>query len=266
VWGSVLAGHYVAANHFQDLLAHYRHRLGLPAVAINWGWWEGSEMVAPEAKAYFAAIGLDVIPEELGFCALERLLMSGDPQRTVAPVDWRTFKPVFSARRPRPLLDLIEVAQEQAGATELGAEGEALLRRLGPAPHARRCELVVEFLQPLVGAVLGRDPSQLIDPTIGFFEAGMDSIMSVQLKARLEQQLGVELATTAAFEHPNIASLAAHLVDDVLRLEDAQPEPQAPAGANGLNGSPGTAAALEGLSEDALLDLLVAELGPDEPS
>ncbi|HEX8051976.1 MAG TPA: beta-ketoacyl reductase, partial [Thermoleophilaceae bacterium] len=255
VWGSALAGHYVAGNHFQDVAAHHRRGLGLPALAVNWGWWEGSDMVPEEAKAYFGALGLEVVPEDAGFDALERLLESKAVQRTIAPVDWRTFKAAFSARRRRPLLDLIEVPVEPGGAAS--AEGLELIRALEQAPARRRGELIVDFLQRLVGAALGLD--RPMDPQLGFFDAGMDSITAVEVKTRIESSLGVAIPATAAFEHPNIEALATYLLGDVLELAAPEPVEEKPPEANG-NGH----AELDGLSEDELLDLLENQLAGAE--
>jgi acyl carrier protein len=259
VWGSALAGHYVAANHFLDVIAHHRRRRGLPALAVNWGWWAGSDMVAPEAQAYFAGLGLDVIPERLGFAALERLLRSGAVQRTVAPVDWTRFKPAFSARRHRPLLDLIDEGESAAAATAASVEGQELIDALAAAPAAARHELMVGFLQQRVGEVLGVDASRRLDPDQGFFEAGMDSITSVQLKTEIERGLGVALPATAAFEHPNIASLAGYLLE-ALALEPAPSADDEP-GRQPPSGEP----QLDGLGEEQLLGLLERELEGARP-
>ncbi|HEX8122677.1 MAG TPA: SDR family NAD(P)-dependent oxidoreductase [Solirubrobacteraceae bacterium] len=248
VWGSALAGHYVAANHFQDLLAHRRRALGLPALAVNWGWWDGSDMVHAEAKAYFAALGLDVVPEDLGLAALEQLILDGCAQRTIAPVDWRRFKPAFTAKRPRPLLDEIEIPEAAAGGAS--AEGLELIARLQAAAPEDRRAIAVEFVQQEVGAVLGRPPGEAIDPDLGFFEAGMDSLTTVELKTRLETRLGRALPATLAFERPTIGALAAFLLDEVLDLGTA-PEPETEQRDDGM----------EALSEDELLDLLAREVG-----
>ena len=256
VWGSALAAHYTAANHFEDAIAHYRRRLGLPAIAVNWGWWSGSDMVTTEAQSYFASIGLNVLDDELAFAALEQLLLSGHIQRTVAPVEWSRFKPTYEAKRRRPLLELLEVAQaNRVHATS--NETLELIERLRATPAPARRALVVSFLEPDVAEVMGADATRHIDPRLGFFEAGMDSVMSVELITRLETRLGIPMRTTAAFEHPTVDDLARHILEDVLDLADPQPHAGTPAQAS--NDPPGAGDAAD-LSEDDLFEMLAGEL------
>ena len=65
--------------------------------------------------------------------------------------------------------------------------------------------------------MLGRSANQLPDPQLGFFDMGMDSLMAVELKNRLDTQLGTTVSSTVIFEHPTIAALAKHLAAEVLQ-------------------------------------------------
>ena len=53
--------------------------------------------------------------------------------------------------------------------------------------------------------------------TTAFFDLGMDSLMAVELRNRLNQQLGgaLTVSNTAVFDHPDVTSLARH-IDDAL--------------------------------------------------
>ena len=50
---------------------------------------------------------------------------------------------------------------------------------------------------------------------------GMDSLLAVELKNRLESSLGTAISSTVAFNHPNIESLAEYVLSDVLNLARA---------------------------------------------
>jgi len=72
-----------------------------------------------------------------------------------------------------------------------------------------------EWLVRECAAVLGHPQDTQLDPQIGFFDLGMDSLMAVQLKKRLEQVLDIHISTTVIFDHPNIDALAAKLLDGI---------------------------------------------------
>ncbi|MER7707800.1 acyltransferase domain-containing protein [Kitasatospora sp. NPDC097605] len=251
VWGSALAGHYVAANYFQDVLAHDRVGRGLPGLAMNWGWWEESEM-AGHHEQYFESMGLYVLPNETGLAALGRTLGSGRHQLTVAPVDWTRFRPVMEAKRRRPLLAHLGT---RAPAGQAGGDAMLLGRLRQAESRAARTRLLERALQAEVAEVLGREPGSGIDADLGFFEAGMDSVMSVELKFRLERLVGEELPGTVAFEHPTVAALGAYLLGEVLGLADPLPEQGAEVDE--------LSAELAQLSESELLDLLESELNQE---
>jgi acyl carrier protein len=81
--------------------------------------------------------------------------------------------------------------------------------------YADREGLLSARLSPS-GGVLKFAPSQLPDLHQGFFDMGMDSLMAVELKNRLEIILGRSFPATLVFEHPTIDSLARHLIGQVL--------------------------------------------------
>ncbi|MFI6996221.1 beta-ketoacyl synthase N-terminal-like domain-containing protein [Nocardia sp. NPDC050175] len=245
VWGSALAGHYAAANYYLDMTAHRRSRAGAATYAVNWGWFADSRMGAHH-DVYFESMGLSALPDVVAFEALDRLIGSGIAQLTVASVDWAQFKPVLEAKRTRPLL-----AEFEALATETKATTEFRASLSGAASPAARSRLMATALQREVAQVLGRDLSSHLDPDLGFFSAGMDSIASVALKRRLDLLLGVSVPATAAFEHPTVNTLSIYLLHDLLDFRDATAGDVVEHADN---------AELEPLSADELLELLDQEL------
>ena len=57
-----------------------------------------------------------------------------------------------------------------------------------------RGEMLIEFVRGEVAAVLGLDASQPVPVDTGLFDLGMDSLMSVELKRRLERGAGQHAA------------------------------------------------------------------------
>ena len=50
----------------------------------------------------------------------------------------------------------------------------------------------------------------------GLFEMGMDSLMAVELKSRLEKDTGLSLPSTLTFNYPTINDLAGYLTEQTL--------------------------------------------------
>jgi acyl transferase domain-containing protein/acyl carrier protein len=215
VWGSKGQAHYAAANYFLDALAHYRRGLGLPALSVNWGPWAEGGMASSEAQQWLTRMGVTALRPEQALTALEVLLGGGCPQTTVANVDWTLFKGIYEARGQRPLLEKIE-ARSQATAEQQKKQKSIITQQLKISVKSDRQALLVAYLQAQVAKVLGLEPSKLPDPQRGFFEMGMDSLMAVELKTRLENDFGTSLPATLAFESPTINELAEYLGREVL--------------------------------------------------
>jgi myxalamid-type polyketide synthase MxaE and MxaD len=207
-------GHYAAANQFLDGLAHRRRAQGLPALSVNWGTWEIMRRASESEQRQFAQGGLLPLPVDPALEAMGRLVSSGAPQAVLASVDWAVLRAFYETRRRRPLLD--ELGRTPAGAGLPGPQGGGdLPRRYAEASPVRRRDLVRDHVLEAVARILGLD-ARSIDPGQGLFEMGMDSLMSVELKGRLEKAVGRALPSTLTFNYPNPAALADYLVREVL--------------------------------------------------
>lgn len=94
-----------------------------------------------------------------------------------------------------------------------------LLQQLKEIPVSEHLTFLIAYLQREVANVLRFTSSQMPDPTVGFFEMGMDSLLAVELKKQLEANLGLSTSSTLAFNYPNIESLAKYLLTDVIGLD-----------------------------------------------
>ncbi|MCC6456106.1 MAG: type I polyketide synthase [Caldilineaceae bacterium] len=213
IWGSAGMGHYAAANHFLDALAHYRHASGLPALSINWGWWREGGMATAEIEQSFTAIGVQPMPTTETLALLGQLLGEGVVQKIVAAVDWQLFKPVYEAKRRRPLLAQIADQRETAAQSQTSP----LLERLMEAAPVERWEMLLAHVCAETATVLGHEDASALNLHQGFFKMGMNSLMTVQLRSRLEISLNCSLPATLAFEYPTIQSLTSFLAGELAR-------------------------------------------------
>ena len=227
--GSLGQGNYAAANAFMDALAHYRQAKGLPGLSINWGPWGTTGMAAnlnDNHRTRLAAMGMNSIAPEQGLQVLEQLLVQSIPQVGVLSVDWSVFQQKSSITHQQALLsELLEetVSPEQVKQTEK-QQHYKLLERLKVAHFSERQNILIPHLQAEVVNVLGLDSSQLPELDLGFAAMGMDSLMTVELKNRLETHLETSLPVTLAIEYPTINKLFQYISEEVMAWEPLEEE------------------------------------------
>jgi len=203
---------YAAANAELEALAQHRRDLGLPAVAVAWGLWAGSEAtdVARSGVSPMAPWrALDELAAAIGEAGSRGVGSFGGPAAAVviADLDWARFGPRYSEARHRPIVaDLIPAADPLEPDRSLAPED---LTRLGPeAAEAALLALVTGY----VAVALGRDPADLAADH-NFTEVGLDSLRALELRNRLSHAIGRRLSVTVALEHPTPRSLASFLLE-----------------------------------------------------
>ena len=253
VWGSRGLAHYGAANQFLDALAHLRRGHGLVATSVNWGPWAEAGMADAEGQRVMAQMGVSAFGSAEGTRALAHALATGLPQIVAAKVDWRVFAPIYRARSGRRLLDELTPAE----AMPRQADGGELARDVAAALPGDRRDVLLAALQVHAGAVLGVEGA-LPDPRTGLTELGMDSLMAVELRNRLQHALGIALAPTLAFDCPTIDAMAEYLLVALAPADRASSV--RPAAARAAAPVEADVAQVGGMSEEEVRALLAGEL------
>ena len=88
------------------------------------------------------------------------------------------------------------------------------------APERRR-NLLVDHISALASAVMGLPPSETLDPSTGFFQLGMDSLMTVTLARGLSETLGEALTPAVVFDYPTVEALADYLTTILPEMAEA---------------------------------------------
>lgn len=195
--GGLGMGAYAAANLYLDAVATARHREGgYPVISVNWDAWRGLGMARglalPEGLGFDGPEGARLFERVVNGAALPQVVVCTTDlaQRLSAPADGllealdvlpNELPESGGALPPRPVLSTPFVAP----ATPLEQQLAALWsERLGLAP-------------------IGRDDH--------FFELGGDSLVAIQMLARLRKQHGLSLHPSAFFKLPTLAALARQL-------------------------------------------------------
>jgi acyl transferase domain-containing protein len=248
VVGSPGQAAYTAANAYLDALAHFRHSRGQPALSINWGPWSEIGLAASGNRgARMAAIGIMSIPPKQGLDALGRLLGAGAAQVAVMPFNVRRWREMVPAAAEMPLFSELVDRRESDGQASSKFRAELL-----PAAPGDRRSMLEEHLREQVAQVLRTSPSRISAAT-PFNSMGLDSLMGLELRNRLELSLGVGLPVTLVWSHPTIAALTPHLAAKMGVSLEEELKPAA-------DETPAIDAELEDLSEAEAAALLSEKL------
>ncbi len=230
VVGNPGQSNHSAANAFLDQLAAHRRGLGLPGQAIAWGAWSSigeAEEQRERISRRFDHTAADWITPEQGIEAFDRLVRQDATRPMVTATDWSVVAEESEARRP--FFDELPVATKVRGRqTGESAASTGLMAQLREAPSEEKRNLLEAFIQQELQAVLHlpSPPSA----TVGFFDLGMDSLMAVELRNRLNRAFTGEYTTsnTIVFDHPSTADLAGHLAGEIEALAGAARVPEKP--------------------------------------
>ncbi|MEV4135113.1 SDR family NAD(P)-dependent oxidoreductase [Dactylosporangium sp. NPDC049742] len=212
--GSPGQGNYAAANAFLDGLAAYRRACGLPALSIDWGPWSEEGLAArPDRAGQLAESGIAGIASRDGVAALDAVLGSGAAQVVVLTLDRPRLRAAAAlGLLPQLLADLAGGPQAAGAAAAAGRSAEIRDRLLAVEPGRRRRDILTSHLRQTIAQVLQLDPADVDDdaPLAGL---GFDSLMSLDLRKRLEATLGVELPATLAWRYPTVAAIVPFLAE-----------------------------------------------------
>jgi acyl carrier protein len=215
VLGSPGQGSYAAANAFLDALSHHRRALGLPSLTINWGQWAAVGMAARANRGRrLAARGIDAIPPHQGIQALEQLLLRQEAgQVLVVPANWQALLDSFPAgTEPALLSELVQGKAAVAGTrVSAGDDGSLTPQELVAVEAGQRQPLLISHLQKELSTVLGIEAVE-IDPQESLYNLGLDSLMALELKQRIENGLGIALPIESLMQDPSLTRLSAHLL------------------------------------------------------
>lgn len=214
VLGTAGQGNYVAANTFLDQLAHYRVSNGYEAMAINWGN-IGEVGLAAAAKnrgerlkeqgmnAFLPSILPNYFNALQGLSGAQWLMMDIDFEK------WAVSNPSISTNYF--FKNVVKFKME----TSNKGNKEGILKASSLAQAKRQ---LGELLKSIVSGTT-KVPVNKIREDATFKSMGIDSLMALQLKNKLQTEFGITLAVSSIWAHPTVEKYGDFLLKE-LKIED----------------------------------------------
>ncbi|BBZ40527.1 type I polyketide synthase [Mycobacterium conspicuum] len=219
VWGGFGQSAYGAANAFLDGLAWRLRERGVSGVSVNFGPWSAG-MANEEARSRLAQRGIRALSPVDALAGLADLLADSSGQGVVARIDWTRFLPLYQQAGRRSFMAELEREVPESAPSVSGPSGKTqLVEQLTQAPVRQRRKILADHLRGAVSEVTRVDAAE-IRADAGFFDLGMDSLMAIELRRRIEAAVGAEVPATLAMDYPRLSDVVDYLLDDVLGLGD----------------------------------------------
>ncbi len=204
-----LQGNYAAANACLATLSTIREQNGLQALAVDWGPWAGGGMasrLAEGPKTVMQSRGFQFLPPQLALGALSSLMQETASRATVMGIDWDRF-----SRSTRPdevpalLEDMVDYAPlEEDESTHSAKERLEALRQMPAAERVSAVEaIIVDFMADALGVAAAS-----LSPDQDARESGLDSLMLLELRHRVEAELGLLIPVAALMDELSATRIA----------------------------------------------------------
>ncbi|BCJ72009.1 hypothetical protein CS0771_15530 [Catellatospora sp. IY07-71] len=252
-FGAVGAAGRAAAEGALLALAAARRAAGAPAQLLRWMPRADTGDLSVRDAAGMAVSG--VTPADAADLreAFGLLLRSGVAHVDRAVIAEPAFVRAYGAAARRS----VAAAMAADGATGAPAAAPRAAEVLA-LDADQRLDRVLAVVCAAVAEALGDTD---VAPDVGFFELGMDSVMSMALRSTVEREFGCALTPTLTFEYPTSRALSAHVLEQIGGVPGPRPGPAAAvpaAPARTAPSVPGPVAAAEsdGLDEASDDDLM----------
>jgi NAD(P)-dependent dehydrogenase (short-subunit alcohol dehydrogenase family)/thioesterase domain-containing protein/acyl carrier protein len=238
---------YAAANAFLDALAAHRRASGLAGVAVAWGIWErvGMTRVLPGGleqllRQVSGSTAFRPFSAQLGLELFDAALATALPMVVASPYRADTVRQeVVAGIAPRIMSGLVRSRPPAAGAHRDGS----LQHRQSGGGDEDRHRAIVDEIAVQIATALGYESPDSIQMDLSFLELGFDSLVSLELRKRLQSVTGLPLPSTIMFDHPTPAALVDHLEGLLNGNGSGRPIAAAQPAANGQPGA-GTVTAM----------------------
>ena len=245
---------YAAANSFLDSFAAYRRGQGLPGTSFDWGPWSNVGMaktLGAAGEARWAEVGFETMDPADCLALFDGHAVGSRPQIAAFRVDWERFR--VAQGDAHSVGFYVEVTgRTPAVPTARLDEHETDIRiahRALAAAGEQRVDLLTEHLHQQAAGVL-RLPHDDLDAERALIDSGLDSLMAVELRNRIERDFDVAIPVGRILAGATVRDLASTISTDLgSRVETEDEATSAPVSVDDMTDA----------DVDAMLEQLLAE-------
>ncbi|WP_080644121.1 type I polyketide synthase [Salinispora arenicola] len=211
---------YAAANSVLDALAAHRNASGhTETISLGWTAWRGLGLSENIATTMFEANsrGLEAVSAAEAF----RAWAFGDRFQA-------SYQAILRVLPTPPNLPRVPMLRELTATNEAGTEhaGQSFTLDLGSLTQDEAIERVTTDVREQVATELNLEPAS-IELKRPLVELGVDSVMAVALRVRLQRRYGLDLPPTILWAKPTVAALSEHVHTNLRPAEEPEEVPHA---------------------------------------
>jgi len=178
--------------------------------------------------------GIDSFSPSAGVDILEKLVSRNPVQAVAMAIDWNQWFRNFAEARRKPLLARLAAELEASSDAEPGRKPTVIDSILDAENADEARQSLLAYLRQEVRKVL-RIPDDRLDSGVGLNRLGLDSLMAVELRNRIEFDLSLPIPVVQLLRGPSLIELAELLYSEIEKI----------------------AATVAGLSDEEVDDILV---------
>src|SRR5262249_21652948 len=156
--------------------------------------------------------GITIMPLSETLDALDELMSSDAVQVAAAQIDW---KGLLQATKPERIPAQYSGVVGDAGVEEGGSTASSRVRDILEAEGTALPSLLEAYMRDLLARAMGTSPAR-IDLQQSLFNLGLDSLIAVEVRNRIQADLGVNVPLAKLMKSASVSAFAVYVGEQLI--------------------------------------------------